>query len=88
MKSKPWVQVRYHFNDPWLHYGEIINGKERANEHLSLEPIKPKYVASVIEVLLSTYGNPKEKFKTMNIEFTESNKIVEINNALLPPVSS
>jgi hypothetical protein len=24
-KSKPWAEIRYRFDDPWLHFGEIIS---------------------------------------------------------------
>lgn len=84
VKSIPWLQFRYRFDDPWLHFGELITGGSRAREVLALEPLKPKSVAEIIERVLRQYGEPGSGFRTINLEMSESIGFVEVTNALLP----
>lgn len=55
----PWTQVRCRFDDPWLHFGEIITGDpERIKQSFHLGPIKPSLVRELILRVLQESGGP------------------------------
>jgi len=81
-RSKPWIQLKYKYNDPWLHYGEILAAGNKAPDIFALKPIRPELVAAVIESVIAKYGIAQPNFKTLNIQFDESNEIVAIKDAL------
>ena len=71
-KSMPWVAVRYKFDDPWLHYPELIclhhNGIGVAS-HFQLMPIQPNYVARIISSVNETHlSNGGQTRKTLHFE--------------------
>lgn len=54
-RRRPWSQVRFRFDDPWLHYGELLTAHhagldELVAQHFVLAPITPDRVADVIRL--------------------------------------
>ena len=51
--AEPWAVVRYQFDDPWLHYGELVQARsEEQTTHFQLSPIRPSTVADIIQKIL------------------------------------
>jgi hypothetical protein len=49
-KSKPWAEIRYRFDNPWLHFAEIISrDRERVQEVFQIQPLLPGKIAWVIQ---------------------------------------
>jgi len=84
IKSKPWIQIRYRYDDPWIHFGELVTGGKKAQEVFKMKPIKPKLVAEIIEIAIRDFGRVESHFKTKNLELTETQNLKEIENALSP----
>lgn len=88
VKSFPWIMVRYRFDDPWLHYGELINAKpEQINEHFQLKPIRPSLVAQIIikaEEYTSTESD--EIRKTLHYQCTSDGHLEAIEDVMLKVV--
>lgn len=85
-RSVPWMLVRYQFNDPWLHFGELISlTSEEIERHFQLRPIQPSHVARIItsvnELCLTKVG---KKRKTLHFECDAHGMLTTINDVHAP----
>ncbi|VUD67266.1 hypothetical protein TDB9533_03706 [Thalassocella blandensis] len=73
-KRNPWITINRDFHNPWYLIGQV---KEENIDNLKLNPITPKNVASIIELALVEFGEPKEGFKQMHVAFNDLGKLVK-----------
>lgn len=60
----PWIEVKYRFDDPWIHFVELIKGdSQKVREYFQLVPVRPKLVAQIIE-----------RVNTLDLDRTERSK--------------
>lgn len=83
VKSYPWFQLRYRFDDPWLNFGEIFSAGERGRGVFKSIPVTPQHVVEAINQVITEYGHPEQGFITLNFSASETKKLVVVENALL-----
>lgn len=82
--SRPYAQVRYLFNDPWLYFPERV-ADGGANQHkFQQQPIKPNLIAKLIRQIVFKYGLQKPLKQRYNFELAEGGELAQIENALIP----
>ena len=78
----PWTQVRCRFDDPWLHFGEIISGDpERIKKYFQLNPIKPGLVRELILRIVQKSGWSDQIENVGNFELNVKGDLVQIEDA-------
>lgn len=73
-KSKPWAEIKYHFNNYWHYYGEMIaypGDKADLQDIFQLKPVTPGLVAKMIESLLSQVGLSEQKDPTYHFVYID-----------------
>jgi hypothetical protein len=85
-KRIPWIQARYRFDDPWIHYGEIITMKNNPNSVFQLRSITPETVKKIICNAIENDKISYEFKNTYNFELLNGN-LLKISNALEPGVN-
>lgn len=85
-KSIPWIMVRYRFDDPWLHYGELLHGTpERIEKYFQLTPIKPSLIAQIIINAYNIAPIKAEKIKKiLHYQSDINGELEPIKNANIP----
>lgn len=77
-KTKPWVEIKYKFNNPWRYYGEIITYSgdiKDLQKKYQFDPVTPGLVAGMIESVLKQSSLPEKVISTQC--FSYKNKTLE-----------
>lgn len=75
--------VRYRFDNPWLHFGELLHAKpEQIKKHFQLKPIQPSLIAQIIIKAYNLNPIKVEKIKkTLHYQCDINGELEPIKNA-------
>ena len=84
-KRRPWLQVRCRFDDPWLHFGELISGDPQSiKKYFRLDPITPRLVQEFITTVAQEFGWPAGERPAGDFELNSDGKLLQIEDAGKP----
>ncbi|NEO88218.1 MAG: hypothetical protein F6J87_28765 [Spirulina sp. SIO3F2] len=84
-RALPWAQVRVRFDNPWLHYGELLVCVDRGidvQNVFQLEPMTPKRVRSIIQQIIDLNGQPTTFRNSLNYALADDGALVPTSSAL------
>lgn len=81
-KQVTWLQIKYRFDNPWIHFGEIIAATpEQIEKYLQLSPVQPRLVAQIIKKVQKNYPTESTNSpQTLNFLFNMNGHIEAIQS--------